>query len=59
LVKIANGLCLFLQKKVLQAKIPAFFAKTNSVFSKAFPVSGIYYEKLQMQSIYQLGTAFS
>jgi hypothetical protein len=59
LAKIANGLYLFLQKMVLQAKVPAFSAKTNSVFVKAFPIHGIYYEKLQMRSIYQLGTGFS
>jgi hypothetical protein len=40
-------------------KIPAFFAKTNSVFVKGFPLSGIYSEKMQMHPIYQLGTGFS
>jgi hypothetical protein len=49
----------FGKKWSCRLKIPAFFAKTNLISVKGFPVCGIYSEKLQLPGIYQLGSGFS
>jgi len=59
LVKNVKWIRLFLQKICDWINIAAFFAKNNSVFVKAFPISGIYYEKLQIDRGNQLEIGLS